>query len=75
METCRNAANCRWAVSTLSLNQPLWLEAWNSPWSCVRQVQTRALHTTDECGVCPHWQPRHERTSVAAPPAAEADRT
>ncbi|HZP48999.1 MAG TPA: hypothetical protein VFB07_10715 [Vicinamibacterales bacterium] len=54
----KNAASCRWAVQTLLLETPLWLDAWTCPWSCVRDTDARPVTTTDECRACPRWQPR-----------------
>jgi len=58
MNTVKSAATCRWAVQTLSLDSPLWLDAWTFPWSCVRDGDARPLATTDECRTCARWQPR-----------------
>ena len=55
----RSAVNCRWATPTLMLPAPLWFDAETSPWSCVRDGAPRTLISTDACGMCPRWEPRH----------------
>ena len=54
-----SAATCRWATPTLMLYAPLWFEAENSPWSCLRDAAPRTLITTDGCQMCPRWETRH----------------
>jgi hypothetical protein len=56
----RGAANCGWATPTLALPEPLWLDAWDAPWSCVREPAPRVLRTTTACAVCAHWEARGE---------------
>lgn len=56
MERPPNAANCRWAVPTLFLSTSAWLQAWDAPWSCVRDGDARALESTERCGDCPRWE-------------------
>ena len=51
------ASTCRWAVSTLVLAPPLWLDAGEFPWTCTRTPPDRQLETTDICADCPHWMP------------------
>jgi hypothetical protein len=58
------AANCRWATPTLMLAAPLWFDAENSPWSCVRDAAPRTLITTDACEMCPRWEPRYSATPL-----------
>jgi len=53
------AANCRWATATLMLPAPLWFDAEDSPWSCVRDGAPRTLISTDACEMCPRWERRH----------------
>jgi hypothetical protein len=56
-------ASCKWGVPTLFLAKPVWLEAWDTPWSCVR-VKPRPLESTDECAQCPNWTPRTNAVST-----------
>ena len=58
METMHSATTCRWAMPTLFLQPPLWLQATDYPWSCTRDIEPRPLLTTDECQSCPRWQPQ-----------------
>jgi hypothetical protein len=50
--------NCRWAQPTLFLPLPLWLEAWETPWSCRRREPTRLVESATECAMCRSWEPR-----------------
>jgi len=52
-----SAANCQWATPTLLLQPPLWLEASDRPWSCVRDAAPSILDTTEICAACPRWEP------------------
>lgn len=52
----QSAATCRWAVATVSLPAPTWLEAESSPWTCTRDKEPTVLETTDRCVDCPRWQ-------------------
>jgi len=60
MESKRCAASCRWAVPTLFQPDPMWLESWNRPWTCVREALPHALETTDTCVMCRRWETREE---------------
>ena len=66
----KSAANCRWAVQTLYLEPPLWLDAWTYPWSCVRDGDARPLASTDACRTCAHWQPHGAAPTPERSPAA-----
>lgn len=67
METKHSPVTCRWAVPTLLLSYPLWLDAWDSPWACVSDAMPRALETTDICLSCCRWQPTPERERAVKP--------
>jgi hypothetical protein len=54
----QSAATCRWAVATVSLPSPTWLDAEASPWTCVRDATARVLVTTEQCADCGRWEPR-----------------
>lgn len=56
--TRRCAATCRSAVPTVSLPPPLWFEAADTPWSCLREAKPRLLLSTDRCGECAGWAPK-----------------
>lgn len=58
MEMRRTPQNCRWAQPTLFLPLPYWLEAWNMPWTCIRDGAPRHLDSTEECSDCPRFEPR-----------------
>ncbi len=68
MDDTHGATTCRWAIPTLFLSEPLWLDAWNYPWSCLRDPTPRILHTTDVCTLCPRWEahPAHKRPETDA---------
>lgn len=65
MENRRNATTCRWATPTLFQPDPMWLGAWDRPWTCVRDPQPCPLGTTDECGSCSWWEPHEENVPGA----------
>ena len=56
----RTPQSCRWGESTLFLVHPLWLSAWDAPWSCTHPAHTGPLEATDTCLSCPDWRPRKE---------------
>jgi hypothetical protein len=58
MSARRNAANFRWAVPTLFMPAPWWVEAETKPWTCARQELPRPLTTTEPCATCRYWEPQ-----------------
>jgi len=60
------AATCRWAATTLDMSAPMWLEAWDRPWTCLSGASPRPLLTTEGCSSCPRWEPHdhHRRRPV-----------
>jgi hypothetical protein len=75
MSQREQGSTCRWAVPTLFLAPPIWLYAWDAPWTCVRHGAARVLASTDECCGCPGWEPaadrgRREDDSQAVRPAS-----
>lgn len=64
MSAQRNAHNCRWAIPTLFLPAPLWLDAESCPWTCTRDPVPRVLSTTDACATCLAWEPREGAPSA-----------
>ncbi len=66
MEIKRTPQNCRWAEPTLNLPLPYWLEAWNMPWSCRRDVPPRLIESTFECHDCPRWESREADGTVCS---------
>ena len=72
METKRSATSCRWAIPTLFQAEPIWLDAWARPWTCMRDSAPRTLLTTEECRSCPGWEPQalYHQTPVAGVPLA-----
>ena len=61
METTqRGASSCAWAVPTLNLSAPLWLDAWDRPWACLREGEPHPIETTEACATCPRWEPREK---------------
>jgi hypothetical protein len=52
----RCAATCRSAVPTVTLPPPVWFEAENTPWSCVRDAKPRLLLSTERCLDCARWE-------------------
>lgn len=58
MSEKQSAANCRWAVPTLFLNTPDWVDADDCPWSCLRDETPHELESTTGCTTCVRWEPR-----------------
>jgi hypothetical protein len=63
----QTASTCRWARPTLFFDAPLWFDAENRPWTCVRDAAPNALSTTEACASCPRWEPRTDASRAAAP--------
>jgi hypothetical protein len=47
---------CRWAVPTVFLPYPLWLEGEHAPWSCECDGTAVPLETTETCLDCPRFE-------------------
>jgi hypothetical protein len=58
MRNEQGAANCRWAVPTLFLNSPAWIDSVDRPWTCMRDETPHELELTDSCRNCVRWEPR-----------------
>ena len=56
MKVNHTAASCRWAVATLHMPAPVWLEAQDRPWTCLREPGPRPLLTTEACASCSRWE-------------------
>ena len=48
---------CRWARPTLFLPWPLWFDASNNEWSCLRGETPRGIPDASACTVCKGWTP------------------
>jgi hypothetical protein len=66
MRTQRSATTCRWAVPTLFQPVPTWLDAWDRPWTCVRDNPARPLETTEVCHECSRWEAREQKSAAGA---------
>jgi hypothetical protein len=62
-----HAARCRWATPTVFLDAPYWVEAEARPWACIRGGEPRPLATTDECRMCPRFEPARPYPIVLKP--------
>ena len=60
MNPTHTPQRCRWAMPTLDLPLPYWLDAWDSPWSCRRDPNPRVLESSLDCQACPRWEERAE---------------
>jgi hypothetical protein len=49
--------SCRWGQPTLFLDYPVWLYAWDSPWTCGHPAHPGPLETAETCASCRHWTP------------------
>jgi hypothetical protein len=58
MPRAQSASSCRWAVPTLTIAGPEWIQAADREWTCTRVVPPEPLLSTDRCSWCPHWRPR-----------------
>jgi len=58
--------NCRWARPTIRLPYPYWVEAEDTPWSCLHDQEPFPLENTDTCKGCPRWEPKHLPITKAA---------
>lgn len=65
MDSTHTPQRCRWAVPTLYLPLPNWLDAWEAPWTCYRDDVPRTLHTTEECLTCARWEARAEPQGIS----------
>lgn len=72
MSTPHTAANCRWAVPTLFMAAPIWADASDRPWTCLREHTPRELESTDVCRTCANWTSRV--AAEAAPQATDTPR-
>ena len=61
MKCEHNVRQCRWAEQTLHLGAPLWLDAWEYPWSCRSAGTYRPIADTRLCLECHRWVSREER--------------
>lgn len=52
------AVTCRWAAPTLFMSRPLWLAAWDSPWTCTYREEPYPIETTEGCARCRNWEPK-----------------
>ena len=68
MQSLHGVNTCRWAAPTLSLRHPLWLDAEDRPWSCLRSGEAQPMASTDVCRTCPAWT----RASIAQVNGARA---
>ena len=57
----QGAANCRWGVPTLLLNNQAWTDADQRPWSCLRDGTPQELETAEPCRTCMAWEARPEK--------------
>ena len=58
MSTTHGAGTCRWAVPTLFMAAPTWMDAEERPWTCLRDHAPRELDSTDVCRTCARWEAR-----------------
>ena len=57
MKPKRLPQTCRWAVPTLDLPWPTWLDAWAWPWSCrTEDGDAKIVLSTTVCEDCPRWE-------------------
>ena len=57
---------CRWGSPTLFLQWPLWYEASQHEWSCIRGQAARVLVDPAICRTCPYWSPAEHQLAPRA---------
>ena len=67
MSTTHGAGTCRWAVPTLFMAAPTWMDAESRPWTCLRDQTPRELESTDTCRTCARWEARSATPDPADP--------
>ena len=55
MAILHSVQTCRWGAPTLFLGWPLWYEASQYEWSCIRGTTARVLDDPAMCRTCLHW--------------------
>jgi hypothetical protein len=60
----QNVSRCRWACPTLYLPPPIWMYAWDAPWTCLRSPFPRVLGASEDCLKCPRWEAPAEAEAV-----------
>jgi hypothetical protein len=58
MSEAPSVVNCRWARETVRLPYPHWLNAEDTPWTCLRDPLPRPIEDPVICEECPRWQSR-----------------
>jgi hypothetical protein len=56
MNTLHRPSTCRFSLPTLFSPWPLWLDAWNKPWSCARDGKCTLLSNSEPCRTCQRWE-------------------
>jgi hypothetical protein len=62
----RTVGQCVWAVPTLSLPEPDWIEFTAAEWSCFADGPAHLLHDPRVCRTCSRWAER--KAQSASPP-------
>jgi len=66
---------CRFARQTIRMPYPIWLDADDKPWTCLRDAQPRPLEDTSVCHDCPRWRPHRVHVTEFSDQAAEKPAT
>ena len=62
----QGATNCKWAVPTLFLSTPGWVDAEARPWACLRDEDPVEMESTAYCARCVRWEQRTEPAATGA---------
>jgi hypothetical protein len=54
----RTVQRCRWAEPTLFVDEPIWTEAEQYPWTCRAEGPPHVVEDTTLCATCGRWVPR-----------------
>jgi hypothetical protein len=68
----RTVGQCFWALPTISLPEPDWMESTAAEWSCYADGPTQLLYDARVCRTCSRWA---ERKTHRVPGADQSVKT
>lgn len=67
MVTRRSVQTCHWGTPTLFLPWPLWYDASQHEWSCLRGGRPRVLRDPSVCRTCAYWAAAERPAALPLP--------